>query len=142
MIQKYIDKFQKNKDKLSAYLMATPQGEYDSYKKLLIKTIELCLNDSELYYNNFDIDKITVIDDGDYQGSLLFLIPLDTYQPAEYDYITTYVGYGSCSGCDTLLSISGYDTDYPSNEQLKAYLLLCLHMIEHMEWFREAEWRK
>lgn len=142
MIQIYVDRFQKNKDKLSAYLMATPQDEYNSYKKLLIKTIELCLNDSELYYDNFDINKITVIDNGDYQGTLLFLIPLDIYQPAECDYITTYVNYGSCSGCDTLLSISRYDIDYPSNEQLKAYLLLCLHMIERMEWFRETEWKK
>lgn len=142
MIQKYIDEFQKNKDKLSAYLMATPQDEYDSYKKLLIKTIELCLNNSELYYKNFDINKITVIDDGDYQGTLLFLIPFDTYQPAEYEYITTYVDYGSCSGCDTLLEISRYDSDFPNKTQVKAYLTLCLHMVERMEWFREVKWRK
>ena len=142
MIQVYVDRFQENKNRLSEYLKATPQSEYDTYKALLIKTIELCLNDSELYYDNFDINKITEIDDGDYQGTLLFLVPLDIYQPAEYDYITTYVGYGSCSGCDTLLGISNYSWDLPTDDQVNLYLILCLHMVEHMEWFRECPWKR
>lgn len=142
MIQMYIDRFQENKNRLSEYLKATPQSEYDTYKALLIKTIELCLNDSELYYDNFNINKITEIDDGDYQGTLLFLVPLDIYQPTEYDYITTYVGYGSCSGCDTLLGISNYSWDLPSDDQVNLYLILCLHMVEHMEWFRECPWER
>ena len=142
MIQVYVDRFQENKNRLSEYLKATPQSEYDTYKALLIKTIELCLNNSELYYDNFDINKITEIDDGDYQGTLLFLVPLDIYQPAEYDYITTYVGYGSCSGCDTLLGISNYSWDLPTDDQVNLYLILCLHMVEHMEWFRECPWKR
>jgi hypothetical protein len=142
MIQVYIDRFQENKNRLSEYLKTTPQSEYDTYKALLIKTIELCLNDSELYYDNFNINKITEIDDGDYQGTLLFLVPLDVYQPTEYDYITTYVGYGSCSGCDTLLGISNYSWDLPTDDQVNLYLILCLHMVEHMEWFRECPWER
>jgi hypothetical protein len=142
MIQVYIDRFQGNKNRLSEYLKTTPQSEYDTYKALLIKTIELCLNDSELYYDNFNINKITEIDDGDYQGTLLFLVPLDVYQPTEYDYITTYVGYGSCSGCDTLLGISNYSWDLPTDDQVNLYLILCLHMVEHMEWFRECPWER
>lgn len=140
MIQKYIDKFQKNKSKLYDYFAATPQSEYDTYKKLLIKTIEICINDS--MEPEIDAAAITQINDGDYQGTLLYIIPLSTYQPAEWEYLTTYVNYGSCSGCDTLLGISCYDSDLPNKTQVKDYLTLCLHMVERMEWFRESPWRK
>lgn len=53
----------------------------------------------------WDAENIIVVDNGDYQGTLLFLIPRDTYQPSEDEYLMTYVGYGSCSGCDTLQAI-------------------------------------
>ena len=143
MIQMYIDRFQENKSRLSEYLKATPQSEYDTYKALLIKTIELCLQgDDDWFYDSLDIGKITEIDNGDYQGTLLYLIPRSTYQPAEYDYVTTYVGYGSCSGCDTLLGISNYSWDLPTDDQVNLYLILCLHMVEYMEWFRERPWEK
>jgi hypothetical protein len=68
------------------------------------------------------------IDDGDYQGTLLFLIPEDTYQPDNYYYVK--VEYGSCSGCDTLESIRDYDSDTPNDEQVKDYMTLCLHIIQ------------
>ena len=143
MIQMYIDKFQKNKSRLSKYLKATPQSEYDTYKALLIKTIELCLqDDDDLSWESLDTKRITEIDDGDYQGTLLYLIPCSTYQPSEYEYVTTYVGYGSCSGCDTLLGISNYGWDLPTDNQVNLYLTLCLHMVEHMEWFRKYPWEK
>lgn len=140
MIQKYIDNFQKNKSYLYDYFAATPQSEYDTYQKLLIKTIELCINDP--VNPEIDTAAVTEIDDGDYQGTLLYIIPRNIYQPEEYDYITTYVGYGSCSGCDTLLGISCYDSGFPNKSQVEAYLTLCLHMVERMEWFRESPWRK
>jgi len=47
-----------------------------------------------------DPDRIHQIDDGSYQGVLLFVIAAKGYQPSEYWYVK--VGYGSCSGCDTL----------------------------------------
>lgn len=143
MIQKYVDKFQENKNRLSEYLKATPQNEYDTYKALLTKTIELCLQeDDDLSWESLDTKRITEIDDGDYQGTLLYLIPHNTYQPTEYDYVTTYVDYGSCSGCDTLLGISNYSWDLPTDNQVNLYLTLCLHMVEHMEWFRDYPWSK
>ena len=143
MIQMYIDRFQENKNRLSEYLKATPQSEYDTYKALLIKTIELCLQDEDDYsWESLNTKRITEIDDGDYQGTLLYLIPCSTYQPSEYGYVTTYVGYGSCSGCDTLLGISNYNYGLPTDDQVNLYLTLCLHMVEHMEWFREYPWEK
>ena len=136
MIQSFVDYFITNKYRLREYLQTTPQRYYDTYKALLIKTIELCFPPDKL-----DLSNLVEIDHGDYQGSLLYLIPLDTYQPNPDEYVTTYVYYGSCSGCDTLLSISCYDDGLPTEAQINEYLTLCLHMVERMEWFREG-WRQ
>lgn len=81
-----------------------------------------------------DVDRITQIDDGGYQGTLLFLIPFDTYQPDMYEYLMTYVNYGSCSGCDTLQRIQAmgsdvYDESSPTNKQVDDLLTLCKDII-------------
>lgn len=58
-----------------------------------------------------DEDHIHVIDDGDFQGSLIFAIPKRTYQPSPYEYIFAYTYYGSCSGCDALEAAFGNTDD-------------------------------
>jgi hypothetical protein len=59
---------------------------------------------------------------------LLFLIPTKVYQPAEYEYLMTFVSYGSCSGCDTLLSIQTFDEELTEN-MLKDYMSLCKDLV-------------
>lgn len=49
---------------------------------------ELCLQKAD-NDTGFDLSKMTVIDDGDYQGTQIFIIPKDTYQPSVIDYIMT-----------------------------------------------------
>ena len=83
------------------------------------------------------------MDNGDYQGTLLFLIPCDTYQPSEYEYLLTYVGYGSCSGCDALMSIQS-DGDYGeklTNGQVRDIMCLCLNIIANMIKPYNSGWR-
>lgn len=41
--------------------------------------------------------------------------------------------YGSCSGCDTLLSISQYDWGLPTDEKVEEYMTLCLHLVQRMK---------
>ena len=42
----------------------------------------------------------------------------------------TYVGYGSCSGCDTLQGIQGWDDDrLPTEAQINDYMMLCKDII-------------
>lgn len=81
----------------------------------------------------YDINRLHVIDDGNYQGTLLFIIPKDMYQPSADEYVITTVSYGSCSGCDTLLNISGYEEGIPNEQQLKDYMTLCLHLLQRMK---------
>ena len=82
---------------------------------------------------------MTIIDDGDYQGTQIFIIPLNTYQPNVKDYVYTNTYYGSCSGCDTLQAISYYDRELPSETQIKEYMQLALHLLQKCMWLKEEE---
>ena len=83
---------------------------------------------------SFDIGNLHEIDDGDYQGTLLYIIPKKTYQPSYWEYVATYVYYGSCSGCDTLLGILSYGEDLPNEVQVKEYAELCLDILQHCKY--------
>lgn len=138
--------WESNKEVLRTYFETHKQEEYcNNYQTLLAKTFELVINPYfksipgwEAEKNIYNIDNIHVIDDGDYQGTYIFLIPRDTYQPFASEYLVTYVGYGSCSGCDTLMGIHDYRTDkLPGKEQTEEYMTLCLHMLQHCKYLYE-----
>ena len=139
MIQEVIKQWDENKHKLEEYFRTTKQEEYSgSYKSILQKVIELVVTEKD-DYNKYDATKITVVDDGDYQGTQIFLIPTDTYQPSIEDYLITHTYYGSCSGCDTLQSISSYEDDLPTEEQVKEYMTLALHLVQKMKRITDAD---
>ena len=97
------------------------------------KIFELCLLKAD-NYTNFDLDRMTVIDDGDYQGTQIFIIPKNTYQPSVEDYVMTNTYYGSCSGCDTLQAICDYENGLPTDDQVKGYMTLALHLVQKLKW--------
>jgi len=133
MIPEVIKQWDENKHKLEEYFRTTRQEEYSgSYKSILQKIIELVVTEKD-EYDSYDATNITVVDDGDYQGTQLFLIPTDSYQPSIEDYLITHTYYGSCSGCDTLQSISFGDDDLPTEEQVKEYMTLALHLVQKMK---------
>lgn len=102
--------------------------EYSYLVKKVVKIILKDNNDQGVY----DYKNITIIDHGDYQGTILFLIHKDTYQPYDHDYLITSVCYGSCSACDTLLGIQDYETGLPTETQLNDYMKLCLDICENI----------
>lgn len=137
MIRYCIKKWDENKEKLREFLKMQ-KGLYPcGYLDLVIAVVEHVLNPSDNDYDfKWDSKNITMIDNGDYQGTLLFLIPQDTYQPYEYDYLITYVNYGSCSGCDTLMFIqsSGIcDEDYLTDKQVEDYMVLCKDILTNIK---------
>ena len=144
MLKILIEKWNKNKKHLENKLKETKM-DY-KYKDLVRWTFQYIYNiDVDIDESDkLDIDNITEIDNGSYQGTLLYVIPFDTYQPCENEYLMTSVRYGSCSGCDTLLRIfDGFDYDdvniedyyygesYPNKNQLKDLMTLCLHILQH-----------
>jgi hypothetical protein len=130
-----INLWEKNKESLQEYFTTTNQENYSSYKSLVKIIVEYILNNHKENYDipMYDVEHITVIDDGDYQGTQLFLIPEATYQPNSNEYLVIYTYYGSCSGCDMLQAINEYEDGLPNKEQVDDYMTLCLHLVQHMK---------
>ena len=125
MIQKFVDRFMEKKPKLEAKF----SKEHPSNYKDVVKSVVSVLNDGK--YGSIDPERIHEIDDGHYQGILLYVIGAAGYQPSDYWYVKVY--YGSCSGCDTLENIRGYKDDPPDREQIDQYMLLALHIVEGLK---------
>lgn len=96
-----------------------------NYEDIVRVTIEAVHNG----YGTPDPKAIHLIDDGDYQGTLLFVIAEDTYQPHDYWYVKVW--YGSCSGCDTLQSILYCSDD--KQEQVNDLFTLALHVVQGLK---------
>lgn len=128
MLKYCLNKWNQNKDLLKNKLEKDTSLNSCEYSYLVKLVVEYILNHGE-ENRKLDSDRITMVDNGDYQGTQLFLIPFDTYQPCEYDYLMTYAGYGSCSGCDTLLSIQGYGDELLTENQVKLFMSLCKDLV-------------
>lgn len=102
--------------------------EYDYLIKLVVECI-LNQGDDGITWN---AKNITVVDNGDYQGTQLFLIPLSSYQPSEYDYLMTFVDYGSCSGCDALMAIQDWKNGRLNEGQVKDFMTLCKDLVSNI----------
>jgi len=108
----------------------------DDYKEVVRAVIEMLAASSD-EYEKPDPNRIHEIDDGDYQGTLVYVIGGSGYQPSRYWYVK--VGYGSCSGCDTLQGISGYSSDAPNDQQVSEYMTLALHIVQGLREMGDSE---
>lgn len=133
MLKKLLEKWNLNKDALKEELRTRDDLNAFTYSDLVKLTFDIIYNrgEEESLTNMLATEGITRIDDGDYQGTLLFVIPFRTYQPTECEYLMTYVGYGSCSGCDTLLALQGcgWDKQPLDNNQVNGFMQLCKDII-------------
>lgn len=133
MIKKFVDAWESRKAEIrSVFEAAHP----DDYKAVVKAVVGILPPDSE-WSDGPSTERIHQIDDGDYQGTLVFVIAASGYQPSEYWYVK--VGYGSCSGCDTLESIRGYEDGKPTQEQVDEYMTLALHVIQGLKKMGEDE---
>lgn len=126
MIQKFVDKFMANKDTLKEIFSKKHPESYAEIVKHVITLIAI----NEDIYEFPDPSRIHEIDDGDYQGTLLFIIAEGSYQPDTYYVIKIF--YGSCSGCDTLEGIHQYSDRIPDEDQVADYMTLALHIIQNL----------
>lgn len=127
MIKEFVEIFMNKKDHLRKVFEEKHPSDYID----IVKTVVKLLNENLSCYEKPDPDRIHEINDGDYQGTLVYIIGAQGYQPS--DYWATKVYYGSCSGCDTLEGIREYSEDKPSEQQVEDYLTLCLHLIQQMK---------
>ena len=149
MIKYCIEKWDKNKDLLKSALNnnnllnhVLNKNDDDpledlEYKDLVKLTVMFILNDE----NEWNTNKIKEIDDGNYQGTLLYLIPEDTYQPNSSEYLMTFVEYGSCSGCDTLQAIQCFLGVRNRDGSIDDLMNLCKDLICNMIKPYNTGWR-
>jgi hypothetical protein len=127
MIKEFVDRFMERKIVLEKLLMDEHPNEYKDLVVMLVKVLQ-----GEDEYDSPDPGRVHEIDDGSYQGTLVYVIGAGGYQPDTYWY--TKVGYGSCSACDTLQGVREYsDNPQPTKEQVAQYMDLCLHMVQGMK---------
>ena len=127
MIKEFVQKWEENKDKVRAVFA---EKHPDSYADIVRAVIEI-LHDEDFGYGTPDPNRIHEIDDGDYQGTLVYVIAEDTYQPNDYWYVKVW--YGSCSGCDTLEGIRLYTDETPTENEVNQYMRLALHILQGLK---------
>lgn len=136
MIQELVNRWEANKSEIEKTWRARNPENYLEIVKEVVKNItsddygDYCL----------DPERIHEINDGDYQGTLLYVIGEKGYQPSTYYYVS--VGYGSCSVCDTLQAIlmdGDWNSDKPTENQTKQYMQLSLHVLQGIKRMGEEE---
>lgn len=132
MIQKYVDRFMARKHILRKQFEKSVPNDWQPIVEGVVELISHA-DPHDAWDGDMDAKNIHRIDDGDYQGTLLFLIPEDTYQPEEYWFVR--IGYGSCSGCDTLLNLVEYvDYDDPGERErvVDGLMMLALQVVQNL----------
>lgn len=142
MIKEFVKAWNKNKDLLLKEFENTPPNSYSDIVETLITIVinpYLKENEHKIDYpmsEGLDIEKLHIIDDGDYQGTTIYIIPFNTYQPSVDEYVYTNNYYGSCSGCDTFLNIEAiYDYDKKEDriEAAKQFHKLALNLLQQFK---------
>ena len=133
MIKEFIDQWWKYKDNMERYFKSISEInaiDYEDIVKALIDNVLNCGIEEEWYKISTDIH---VIDDLEYHGTQIFVVHNDTYQPDVDDYFFTHNYYGSCSGCDTLLSIVTFCSEPATDEQVKELMKLAFDLLRNFK---------
>ena len=126
MLDYCVKKWNENKDNLREALIRKIGNEryfYMDYKELISLVVEY------IFGSDWSKEDITIIDDGDYQGTMLFAFHRNCYQPSEWEYLFGFVSYGSCSYCDALLAACDNDT---LEGKVSDLLALSLNMVQSL----------
>lgn len=141
MIKFCLEQWEKNKGALREAIEKefTTNDDYEKLMRLIVKHVFNDAGEDDVY----DAENVTVVDNGNYQGTLLFVIPQSSYQPSEYEYLLSYIGYGSCSGCDALLRAqSNYsDDDYKKFNNVDDVMSIALNIVQNTIKPYNTGWR-
>tara|TARA_R110000772_G_scaffold267971_3_gene393567 strand:+ start:11054 stop:11476 length:423 start_codon:yes stop_codon:yes gene_type:complete len=133
MIQEFVTAWDQRKHEVELALSLAHPDSYDAIVKEVVKILSETSD-----FASPDPERIVRIDDGDYQGTMVYIIGATGYQPSDYWFVK--VSYGSCSGCDALANIeadSERDDHFnplpPTEGQLKDYMSLALHILQGLK---------
>lgn len=127
MIQWVVDRFMERKPFIRQRLEA--MKHWPEYKQLVQVLVEEVLDDDGDLLEDRPSCRITEINHGQCQGVLIYVIGYGGYQPTGAWYVR--VGYGSCSGCDTLEYL--YRSDHTTEQILDGLMTLSLHFFQQLK---------
>lgn len=122
MLKYCINKWDENRGELKKAIQEL--DGYISYTELMKLVVK------HIFGGEWDEEEITVIDNGDYQGTIIFAFHKKTYQPFASQYLMTYISYGSCSLCDALQA--AFFENESKEETVLDLMRICLHLIQNM----------
>jgi hypothetical protein len=132
VIKEFVERWEANKEKVREKFTKKHPNSYEDIVKLVVRN----LGSPEGVFKSYpDPERIVEVDHGHYQGTLLYVIGADGYQPSDYWFVK--VSYGSCSGCDTLAAIQDFSSDPPSEKQVDDYMTLALHIVQGLKSMQE-----
>lgn len=130
MIREFVDRFMDKRPEIREQLRKFGKNGWGGIEyKDIVRVVVENVAGSHSYPPPPDPDRIHEIDDGYCQGMLLYVIAENDYQPDKYWYVT--VGYGSCSGCDTLMRATECNED--DEQVLDDLMTLALHIVQGMK---------
>lgn len=128
MIDQFVTQWEKSKHLLEKVFS---KKHPENYQDIVVEVIKI-LSVEDDKYNDPDPERVHEINDGVYQGTLLYVIGAKEYQSCDYWYVK--VDYGSCSVCDTLKAIKSEKWDNPPNpSQISDYMALALHIVQGLK---------
>ena len=117
MLKYCVDRWEKNKEDLrQTFNDYDIYSDYEEFARIIIRSI---------FPEWIDYDVI-IMKQGDYTGDVIFFISADT-EGSKNDIFLSYLRYGSCSVCDTLMRAA------ESEERVEDQMRIALHFIQNMK---------
>ena len=124
MIKDVIDAWNDRKDILRQAIEKTFLEDVDYEEMVRLIAIHIIgIEEDDLLLVKAETDE--------YQGCICFLFCHD--RCSCYGFHTTLAYYGSCSGCDTILGITQYQTGLPRHDQVDELMDLCLSLVQRIK---------
>lgn len=140
MIKFALIRWDDNYQKLREVIANTPAKERKNWDyEDLVYLVATTVFEFELS----DIRSIVFGGDCNYSGTLVFLIPTDECPQTEREWLMSYIGYGSCTVCDTLQRIQ-YDDDESDSDidAVDEYMNLCRDIVSNTICPYNNGWRR
>ncbi len=140
MIKFALNRWDDNNKKLREVITNTPVKERKSWEYTdLVYLVATTVYEFELP----DVRSIRYGGECNYQGTLVFLIPMDDSPSTEREWLMSYIGYGSCTVCDTLQSIQCGDGESDSDiDVVDEYMKLCRDIVSNTILPYNNGWRR
>ena len=116
MLKYCVNQWEKNKNILrTVFEKVDIYSDYEEFARIIIENI----------FPEWENYEVAITKQGDYTGDVIFFISADT-EGTKNDIFLSYLRYGSCSVCDTLMRAA------ESEERVEDFMRVALHFIQNM----------